>query len=679
MQPLLRALLATLALAYCAGAASHTAEGLAQRWLADHRQAPGADELSELKGANPEAYAIVKALMMKQSLGLLKSNNNNGRHSIPLPAFTATVPEPLDPPALPAPSVVAQGFPTDVEGSGPAPPEELPEIAAQTPTAPPPMPPPQPISPDLPPALDEPSAVDEPSGQESNPAPGPAPVPYAPELSYARLSAAATSSSVSTASVGGHSWMNWNPDQMIADNEKMVSNVLGAVAQLTGAHVHRATQDHQDGADSPLSQDEILPDAAPQQVSPLRRALGNAGITVYEATEPTVSRAEPVSETLPMRRDVARQAPRKAATKASQAPDSDNAYLASKFGYQSPAQEPVQTQHKILSPADEYLASEGTLPMESVHPREPSDDGIAGHLPGDVSWSNPYTFTASANVDAAPPRQENSYLREVDLGVPLARHKTPDDENPYLQMMGSTPHSAPTDVSASSLTAMHQDQLLSSHTILYEHDVEWMHDKKKQQLLAKTVKAKPKKDVLAGFLAPTQSEEPKSPPASLVNKNVYLARLGEATAATAVSYSGSSDLASNIEQGNPYLMALDDAPTLQQPVQAEPAAVQAPPAELPKKDVSHPQLSMASSNAMVHEKAVSKTVTQKRKVKVNLSGWLGGESSVKAPDPMAERLHWAVAQRVADNKNPYLQGLDIDAQKGQAAQDEDNPYMDSLD
>lgn len=320
--------------------------------------------------------------------------------------------------------------------------------------------------------------------------------------------------------------------------------------------------------------------------------------------------------------------------------------------------------------------------MESAHPKEPSDDGVAGHLPGSVSWSNPYTFTASANVDTAP-RQENSYLREVDLGIPPPRLKrTSDDQNPYLQgldLTGSSPHAAPIDVSASSLTAMHQNQLLSSHTILYEHDLEWFHDSKKQQLLTKTVKAvKPRKDALSGFLAPTLSEEPKSSPASLVNKNVYLAKLGESTAATAVA-SGSSNLASNIEQDNPYLMTLDDAPTLQRPPQVEQTITQASPTMHPKRDDSHPQLSMTSSSAKVQEKASSKTVTQKAKVKVNLSGWLGGTPSVKKPDAIAERLHQAVAQRVADNKNPYLQGLDMGAQKAQAAQDEDNPYMASLD
>jgi len=41
----------------------------ARAWLRDHTGQP--DELAELKGTNPEAYAIVKALLTKRALGLL--------------------------------------------------------------------------------------------------------------------------------------------------------------------------------------------------------------------------------------------------------------------------------------------------------------------------------------------------------------------------------------------------------------------------------------------------------------------------------------------------------------------------------------------------------------------------------------------------------------------------------
>jgi len=45
-------------------------ETAAREWLHDH-PVPQGDDLAELKTANPEAYAIVKALLTKRSLGLL--------------------------------------------------------------------------------------------------------------------------------------------------------------------------------------------------------------------------------------------------------------------------------------------------------------------------------------------------------------------------------------------------------------------------------------------------------------------------------------------------------------------------------------------------------------------------------------------------------------------------------
>jgi hypothetical protein len=322
-------------------------------------------------------------------------------------------------------------------------------------------------------------------------------------------------------------------------------------------------------------------------------------------------------------------------------------------------------------------------PRPAQHHAEPSDDDVAGHLPGDVSWNNPYTFTASANADLTRPRTENSYLKEVDLGVPQLQlpAKRSDDANPYLQgldLTGSSVQSAPTGISASALTAVHQDQLLSSHTILYEHDLEFANGRPQASLVKKTnvVKAK-KKDVLSGFLAPAKSEQPRSPSASLVNKNAYLAKLGETTAVTS-SASSASSLASNIEQDNPYLMALDDAPATVQPsVAAEPVEIH--PA-MPKRDANRPQLSMASS-----KKATSKTVTQKvveKKKNVHaLSDWMGGAASEQVPDQKVQRLKEAVALRVADARNPYLNGLDMTngANKAQAAEGDSNPYMASFD
>eukprot|EP00928_Gymnodinium_smaydae_P006000 TRINITY_DN12088_c0_g1_i1.p1 TRINITY_DN12088_c0_g1~~TRINITY_DN12088_c0_g1_i1.p1 ORF type:complete len:332 (-),score=68.04 TRINITY_DN12088_c0_g1_i1:182-1042(-) len=58
--------------AFAASANARSAEVVAQRWLATHpATGNGGDELGELKTENPEAYAIVKALLTKRALGLL--------------------------------------------------------------------------------------------------------------------------------------------------------------------------------------------------------------------------------------------------------------------------------------------------------------------------------------------------------------------------------------------------------------------------------------------------------------------------------------------------------------------------------------------------------------------------------------------------------------------------------
>jgi hypothetical protein len=57
-------------LAAPAASASLFAENAARLWLSQHGN-PGHDQLAELRTANPEAYAIVKTLLSKRSLGLL--------------------------------------------------------------------------------------------------------------------------------------------------------------------------------------------------------------------------------------------------------------------------------------------------------------------------------------------------------------------------------------------------------------------------------------------------------------------------------------------------------------------------------------------------------------------------------------------------------------------------------
>jgi len=67
-----------------APAAALSADSTARLFLRRHAGSPPqADELAELKGANPEAYAIVKALLTKRSLGLLNPRHPTASFSAP--------------------------------------------------------------------------------------------------------------------------------------------------------------------------------------------------------------------------------------------------------------------------------------------------------------------------------------------------------------------------------------------------------------------------------------------------------------------------------------------------------------------------------------------------------------------------------------------------------------------
>merc|ERR1719327_1775004 len=65
--------LALLALGASATRRSATSASLSEArvWLKSHGPVPQKDELQDLRNENPEAYAIVKALLTKRSLGLL--------------------------------------------------------------------------------------------------------------------------------------------------------------------------------------------------------------------------------------------------------------------------------------------------------------------------------------------------------------------------------------------------------------------------------------------------------------------------------------------------------------------------------------------------------------------------------------------------------------------------------
>jgi len=125
-------------------------ETAARDWLRRH-PAPEGDELAELKTANPEAYAIVKALLTKRSLGLLDPKHPSASFAPAKAAASEAVPK--------GPEV----FQTLAGPSAPKSPMEFPDV------------------------------------------------PAAPSH---------------------HDWLNWKPKSSAADDESMVSSVLGAVADL---------------------------------------------------------------------------------------------------------------------------------------------------------------------------------------------------------------------------------------------------------------------------------------------------------------------------------------------------------------------------------------------------------------------------------------------------------------
>lgn len=167
---MLRLLAASLLLAAglaprAAGAAvsaSAASRSMANAWMRAH---PSGDEdgMAELKAQNPEAYAIVTALMTKRSLGLLDPKH-------PSASFAA------------------------------------------------------------------PAAEDVPTGAAA----------------FARF--ASPSDAVAPAAASHHSWLNWKPQDSATDDDAMVQNVLGAVAELKGQKLTQGTAERNEPA-SPLEAD----------------------------------------------------------------------------------------------------------------------------------------------------------------------------------------------------------------------------------------------------------------------------------------------------------------------------------------------------------------------------------------------------------------------------------------
>lgn len=140
------------------------------------RAPPTTDELAELKGENPEAYALVKALLTKRSLGLL-----DPRH--PTAKFAGAEQQ--------HPQTAEQG------------PDAFSQFASR--------------------------GTQEGHSSHQEAQTSKASVPYAEVKGTAH-----------------QDWLNWKPQNTAADDDTMVQNVLGAVAELKGKKItlmskHRAS------------------------------------------------------------------------------------------------------------------------------------------------------------------------------------------------------------------------------------------------------------------------------------------------------------------------------------------------------------------------------------------------------------------------------------------------------
>jgi len=172
MQKSLKKLAALALLASTDAITVESSTSFARTWLKAHA-APNGDELAELKGVNPEAYAIVKALLTKRSLGLLDPKH-------PTASFANAQAPPAEADASAAPAQGADAF-------------QLSEKDREQ--------------------LSKKNGGDEADDSSSSVA-----VPY----------------STVGAAPAHHNWLNWKPQDSAMDDDSMVKSVLGEVASLKG-------------------------------------------------------------------------------------------------------------------------------------------------------------------------------------------------------------------------------------------------------------------------------------------------------------------------------------------------------------------------------------------------------------------------------------------------------------
>lgn len=200
-----RSLLVVLALSAAQLASALSVQSVARLFLRNHAEnPPQQDELAELKGENPDAYALVKALLTKRSLGLL-----DPRH--PTASFVH-------------PSAEQEAQQKQAE--------QGPEVFSN---------------------MLRPGELEEAHVQRQS-ASGEAPMPQV-DLPYAAVQPAAHKD-----------WLNWKPEAAGAmSDDQMVQNVLGAVAELKGGKKAGLLSKNRNAlADDAASMDVETPPPAPK-------------------------------------------------------------------------------------------------------------------------------------------------------------------------------------------------------------------------------------------------------------------------------------------------------------------------------------------------------------------------------------------------------------------------------
>lgn len=192
-----------------ADAASAQSEVSARVWMRNHHQQPNQDDLSELKTENPDAYALVNALLTKRALGLLDPKH-------PTASFGKAPPKDDSETKLTGAAEYARFATTEKE-----------KAALQGVT----------------------EDVSEP---------------------YPDASSSAVAVPYPSAGGASHDWMNWKPQDSGASDDAMVKNVLGAVAGLTmkGKSLRGAAAD--DESANPLASEaatQMAAESAPQPVA----------------------------------------------------------------------------------------------------------------------------------------------------------------------------------------------------------------------------------------------------------------------------------------------------------------------------------------------------------------------------------------------------------------------------